>query len=141
MSNIATRPTGELAAAKKSAIDLLPAEWREPVRFFYGFHSDILKGALGIVTRLRSWIHNDALTLEEAVAVMRSMTRPDRCASYTYAGQLLADFAAETARVIAERRSREREALFKRESEAARVGTAPRDEFRRLVTDFGLETR
>lgn len=138
MSSIATRATGgEVATVKRSAIDLLPEQWREPVRFFYGFHSDILKGALGIVTRLRSWIHNDGLTLEEARAVMKVMTRPERCASYTYAGQLLADFAAETGRVIAERRSREREARFKRDSEAARAGTAPRDEFRRLLDTFG----
>lgn len=132
MNELATRATGAVATEKRSAIDLLPQDWREPVRFFYGFHSDILKGALGIVTRLRVWIHNDGLTLEEARAAMRTLTRPDRCAAYTYAGQLLADFSAEVGRVLVARREREREARYRAECAASRDGVASREEFAKL---------
>lgn len=119
----------------------LPVEWRKPVGFFCLFHSDLLKGEDGVTTRLRFWIKEDSLTLEEATLVMRRLMRPDVCAKLTYAGQLLAELAVHVEAVVKDRRTREKEARFKAESEAARRGTAPREEFRRLVEGFGLEAK
>lgn len=115
----------------------LPVEWRKPVGFFCLFHSDLLKGEDGVVTRLRLWIKEDGLTLAEADAVMRKLMKPSVCAKLTYAGQLLAELAVQVEQIVTRRREDERAARFKAESEAAKKGTAPRVEFAKLLESIG----
>ncbi len=67
-------------AGRQSSIDLLPAEFREPVRFFFGFWSDTLRGTTGIATRFRWWIREEGLTLAEATEAMKRVMSPEKSA-------------------------------------------------------------
>src|SRR4051812_36272908 len=111
MSDIAKRPDAPLVPTdpgeKKNPLRLLPEAWRQPVGFFYAFHSDLLKGSMGVVTRMRLWIRDEGLTLEEAKLAMKRAMRPEACASIAYVGQLLTTLAAEVDNLVKERRARE----------------------------------
>lgn len=105
---------------RPNPLKALPEGWREPVSFFYAFHSDILKGTAGLVARLRMWAKDDGLTLAEAREVMRLLMRPEKCAGFQYAGQLLASLAELVAAKCKERKARGETA--KRTADAARAG-------------------
>lgn len=105
-------------------VKLLPKEWRPPVRFFYGFYSDILKGPTGLTVRFRMWIRDEGLTLDEAREVMKRLTRPERCAGIVYVGQLMAALADEVAEAVKARRQREQAARSRADDEVAKAGRA-----------------
>jgi len=110
MSEIATRTPDAIEPRREKTppLRLLPREWQKPVAYFAAFHSDILKGVAGIVARLRFWIKDDGLTLDEANDIMRRLMAPEKCAGFQYAGQLLAEMAFLVADKVRARRERER---------------------------------
>lgn len=140
MNEIANRPSAEIATRPRRAdnpLRALPVEWRKQVGFFCLFHSDLLKGQDGVVARLRYWIKDDALTLDEAVLVMKRLMRPDVCAKLTYAGQLLAELAVQVEAVVKDRRHREKEQRFKAECQASRENAErDRDKVREMLANF-----
>ncbi len=104
---------------------LLPAEFIAPATFFHGFYSDILKGKLGLVTRLRYWISEFGITPDECRAVMKKLMRPDSTARFQYAGQMFAAMGELVEDALKERRSRKEVEERRIEAEEARKNAAP----------------
>lgn len=139
MSDIAKRPEAPVSGVdhqrrERSPILHLPLEWRKPVAFFAAFHSDLLKGVAGVVTRMRFWIKDDGLTLDEANDVMRRLMDPAKCAGFQYAGQLLAEMSFLVADAVRARRERE---ACERRAEIASEATDPR--VRELLDAIGKQ--
>lgn len=134
MSEVATRPVSGIDHQRREKNPLLhlPLEWRKPVAFFAAFHSDILKGVAGVVTRMRYWIKDDGLTLEEANGVMRKLMAPEKCAGFQYAGQLLAEMAFLVADAVRTRRELERMLRLRDDGDSAE-----REKVRAMLDNIG----
>lgn len=112
MSDLATRPPGDLARTDepKNPLRQLPKDWRQPVAFFYACHSDILKGTLSLVSKVRFWMKEDGLTLDELKAALRLLMDPEVCAEINYVGQLHARLAQAVTDAMHRRKRDERTA-------------------------------
>lgn len=139
MADIERRRAGDPLdmTERKSPLQYLPEEWRGPVAFFCAFHGDLLKGQAGIVARLRLWIKDEGLTLDEMRHVMRRLMRPAESARFEYAGQLLAAIAAEVDSVIQTRRRREETEQRRATEQRERTTAAAPDEIRQLLGRIG----
>jgi hypothetical protein len=122
MSDLARRADRQPAVpdpgAKPNPLKQLPAEWREPVAFFYAVYSDTLKGTTGLVARFRLWIKEYELTVAEGRAVMKRLMRPESAAAIQFPGQLMAALAEGVAEVVQGRRKAAEEAARRRRWEA-----------------------
>lgn len=123
---------------RKSPLALLPPGWREPVGFFYAAYSDILKGSTGIVTRLRFWIQEDGLTLDEAKKILRRLLAPEEAARIQFPGQLIARLAELVIDALTDRRKVVEQAAARERAAAEKAGAAPPEEWRRLAAGIGL---
>lgn len=124
MNELANRPTGQIATngigqKSQSALRLLPADLVDPVSFFYSFHSDILKGTLCIVTRIRFWIKEYNLTTEEAKEAMRICMSPEACGEITYGGQLQGKLSDAVMAIIKQRKAKQQQEQRKADADRA----------------------
>ncbi len=87
--------------------------------------------------RLREWILNDGLTLEDARAAFTRVNRPERAAKYRFASDLLAELAAEVANVIQQRRRDEQRAQQRQQDERDKANAAPPDVVRSMLAGIG----
>jgi hypothetical protein len=110
---------------RRTPLSLLPAEWQDPVKFFYASYSDILKGTLGVVTSLRLWIKDDALTLDEAKPILKRLMSPEERMSIVYPGQLLAKLAGLVSEVVNRRRQLDAMLERRRKAEVEKANAAP----------------
>lgn len=96
-------PTG--GQRKSNFLKQLPPEWRKPVGYFWAFNGHLLPDAMELAARLRVWREKDGLTLPDLIAVIRTLVQPERSARHQFPGQLMADLAAEVAKVVGRRKS------------------------------------
>ena len=103
------RNSTEKPTATELALRFLPrGTLQDQARFFYGFYSETLKGALGLVTRIRYWMKTEGLTAAEAEQAMRNLMEPDRSAEIDTSPKAIAALSGEVAKILKERRARER---------------------------------
>ena len=134
MSEIAHR---ESLDEGKNPLKLLPLDFIGPATFFHGFYSDILKGKLGLVTRLRWWISEYNLTPTECNRVMKKLMRPAESAKYQYAGQMFAEMAREIDEMLKERKAAAEREEQRATAERHKQEAAPADEVRALLRGIG----
>jgi len=127
---------------RRSALDLLPDDWRDPVRFFYLAYSDTLKGAAGTVTMIRFWIKEVGLTLDECRAIMRDLLRPEVVATIQFPGQLIARMAGLVAEAVKERKAEQERRERRDQAEQWQREKAQPDVMRAIIEQnrIGLES-
>lgn len=102
MNKIATKDDAQ------GKIDI-PPEYKDSVVLFFMFHSDILKGKLGLITRVQIWINDPDIQLrpEEAKRAMKLCMDPEAAANYEHVGKLMADLARRVREQVNIRKKRE----------------------------------
>lgn len=98
-------PLQPSARPEAGVMRLLPKPYRQPVAFFWSLNQHLLPGPLPLVARLKLWIAKEGLTAEECKAVLNRLAAPGRSSRHQFVGQLLADLAAEVAKVVGRRKS------------------------------------
>lgn len=107
----------QLAEFIADPLKQLPAEFRLPTWDFWAFFSDVLKAdQLSLCTRIRWWIGNDGLKLDELVRAFDELRRPQASSSLRFASEVLSGIADAVERhrtelLDAERKRREFEAV------------------------------
>ncbi len=115
----------QLQEAVEKPLRLLPPDWRAIVWNIWAKWSDLLRTQLSLCASLREWIAEDGLTLAEAKEAFAEVNRPSRRAAIRFPGDVLAELAAEVARVVARRRAAEhREQERRRRDSDASVARA-----------------
>jgi len=110
MSDI-QKANGAVATTQRAIpapIAMLPAELQKSVRWFCGFYFETLKGTAAVASRFRWWMEEEGLTLEEAKAAMREMMKPEKSADIDTAPKVVAVLSREVARILRDRREKER---------------------------------
>ncbi len=104
---------GNLPATRSQVpapISMLHPDLQKSVRWFCSFYFETLKGTAAIASRFRWWMQEDGLTLDEAKEAMRSLMRPEKAAEIDTAPKVVAVLSGEVARILRDRRERERAA-------------------------------
>lgn len=88
----------------------VPTELRKPCLMFFNFYSDLLKGTLGLATRVSTWLAADEMGISatDIHAAMKELLHPRKAANYQYAGQLFAAFSEIVFDKATTRRSHEK---------------------------------
>jgi hypothetical protein len=100
-----TIPASDIEDAIRKPLTLVPAAWRPVVWEWWGGWSHLLHDQLPVTIRVRRWIAEGDLNLDDLRAAFAAIDDPQRAATLRYAGDLLAELTAEVARVVARRKS------------------------------------
>lgn len=138
--DLATRDGRSLDPAKAEAnpFRMIPKEYRRPLAFFWSLNQHMLPNALPLAARVRLWIEQQGLTVDELRKVLSQLSDPERSSRHQYAGQLLADLAGAVAVICDQRRRREAAEERRRDEAAARAGAErDRDQVRSILDGIG----
>lgn len=125
----------------RRALRALPEEYRKPAAFFWGLNAHLLPTPLTLVFRLQVWIAKEGLTIDECREAFNALASPERAQNHRFAGDLLADLAAEVARVTGRRRQRAAEEAWRRSQQEAARDALPPGEIHRLLAGIGKPPR
>lgn len=100
----------EISAAIDKPLRLIPAEYRACVWGFWAKWSDLLKTQLALSARIREWVAERGLTLDELQRAFAAVNQPERQSQIRFPGDVLAELATAVAKVIERRESLERAA-------------------------------
>jgi hypothetical protein len=112
--------------------ELRPLAWQ-----FWAFWENLLGTQRPLAMRLREWVLNDGLTLDDARAAFERVNRPDRAAGYKFASDLLAALAGDVADVIKVRKGKEKEARQREQDAKDKAEAAPPDVIRAALAGIG----
>lgn len=94
----------QMAALVADPPSQLPVEFRLPVWDFWACWSHVLKNQLALVSRIRHWITDEGMTLDDLLWAFRELSTPEEGAGINFAGELLAKLSGLVARRLQSRR-------------------------------------
>lgn len=138
MSDLAKQPAPiaplsaeQLADFVNKPLRQVPAEWRPVVWDFWSQWEHLLPTQLALASRLRHWISELGLTLDDAKRAFAAVNNPERMAGIRFASDLLAALATEAAAIVKDRKraqhQRERRERDEREKAEALPGKRIKD--------------
>lgn len=87
------------------------------------------------MTRLNTWLSEDGLTIDEAIAAMRHLCRPGEASKLEYAGKVLAVLAGAVEIVIRERKVLEDQERRRAEALDAKANVAGANAIKEMLAE------
>jgi hypothetical protein len=115
----------------------LPADWRPVVWDFWSAWSHLLPTQLTLAARLRHWIRDEGLTLDDARAAFAAINKPARMAELRFASDLFAALGIELVRLTKERQREQHERERRERDAAARSGAVKDPGLRQMLESVG----